>query len=155
MTRATSRRPGAGPDGSWQRGDVRLPGPGRLELRPEGDQHQYRQLPYALDHQAQELERRRIDPVHVLVQRQYRLLRRQACELVDQSLQGPPLRTSGSVSAPDSAPVGTPSSAASRGTTSSSRSPARASTASSLASCSSGGASRSNRAARSSSPITG
>ena len=70
-----------------QRGDVRLAGPGRLELRPEGDQHQDGQPLDALDHEAQELERRRVDPVHVLVERQHRLLRRQARELVDQRLQ--------------------------------------------------------------------
>jgi hypothetical protein len=61
-----------------QRGHVRLAGPGRLELRPEGDQRQHPQLRDALDHEAQELERRRIDPVHVLVQSQHRLLGREA-----------------------------------------------------------------------------
>ena len=39
-----------------QRGDVCLPDPGRLELRPEGDQHQYRQLPDALDDEPEQLE---------------------------------------------------------------------------------------------------
>ena len=74
-----------------QRRHVRLAGPGRGELRPEGDQRQRRQLPDALDHHAQELEGRGVDPVHVLVQRQHRLLRRERRELVEQRLQGPPL----------------------------------------------------------------
>ena len=88
VTRATRSAPWRRPKPAHgQRGHVRLAGPGRLELRPEGDQHQHRQLPDALDHQAQQLERRRVDPVHVLVQRQHRLLRRQARELVDQRLQ--------------------------------------------------------------------
>ena len=74
-----------------QRGDVRVAGPGRLELRPKGDQHQHRQLPDALDHRAQQLEGRRVDPVHVLVQRQDRVPRRKTGELVDQRFQRPPL----------------------------------------------------------------
>ena len=74
-----------------QRSHVCLSGPGRLELRPEGDQDQDRQLPDALDHEAQELQRRRVDPVHVLVHSQHRPLRRQARDLVDQRLQRPPL----------------------------------------------------------------
>ena len=41
--------------------------------------------------QAQQLERGRIDPVHVLVQREHRLPRRQPRELLDQRLQRPPL----------------------------------------------------------------
>ena len=96
VTRADQIRPLApAQTAHGQRGHVRLAGPGRLELRPEGDQHQNRQLPDALDHEAQELERRRVDPVHVLVERQHRLLGREARELVDQRLQRPPLLRSG------------------------------------------------------------
>jgi hypothetical protein len=74
-----------------QHHDIRLTGPWRLEFRPEGDQHQNRQLPDALDHQGQQLKRRRVDPVHVLVESQHWLLRGQAGELLDQCLQRPPL----------------------------------------------------------------
>ncbi|HEX6015783.1 MAG TPA: hypothetical protein VFY87_29060 [Geminicoccaceae bacterium] len=70
---------------------MRLAGPRRLKLRAEGDQDEDRQLRDALDHEAQELERRWVDPVHVLIQRQHRVPRRQGGELVDQRLQDPPL----------------------------------------------------------------
>jgi hypothetical protein len=57
---------------------VRLPRPGRLELRPEGDQRQDGQPLNTLDHEAQKLDGRGVNPMHVLVQRQHRLLCRQA-----------------------------------------------------------------------------
>jgi hypothetical protein len=65
-------------------GDVRLPDPGRLKLRPEGDQNQDGQLPDALDQKAEELECRGVDPVHVLVDSQHGPQYRKAHELVDQ-----------------------------------------------------------------------
>ena len=40
-----------------QRGHLRLAGPGRLEFRAEGDDHQYRQPPHALGDPLQQFER--------------------------------------------------------------------------------------------------
>ena len=73
-----------------ERGDVRLAGPGRAELRPEGDQQQHRQALDALDHQAEQLQRGRVDPVHVLVAPAAPAARAaRPVELVDQRLQRP------------------------------------------------------------------
>ena len=49
-------------------------GPRRAELRPEGDDREHRQALDALDRQAEQLLRGRVDPVHVLVGEQHRLL---------------------------------------------------------------------------------
>ena len=46
---------------------MRLPRPGWAELGPEGNQQQNRQAREALDRQAQQLLRGRVDPMHVLV----------------------------------------------------------------------------------------
>jgi hypothetical protein len=54
-------------------------------------QEQNRQIRDALDHYTYEFERRRVNPVHVLVEGQHRLLRGQAREMFDQRLQCPPL----------------------------------------------------------------
>src|SRR3954468_8401709 len=72
-----------------QRRDVPVPRPWRDELRPERDHRQHRQALYPINHPTQQLERGRIGPVHVLVQRQHRLARCQACELVEQHLESP------------------------------------------------------------------
>ncbi len=42
----------------------------------------------ALDHQVQQFERGGVDPVHILIQRQHRLVFRQARQLVQQGLKG-------------------------------------------------------------------
>jgi hypothetical protein len=42
---------------------------------------------YPVDHLLQQLERRRVAPLHVFVHRQHRLARRQASEVVDQGLE--------------------------------------------------------------------
>ena len=58
-----------------QRGDVGVARPGRLELGPVGEHHQDRQAAHALDQQIEQLQGRRVDPVHVLVQLEHRAVR--------------------------------------------------------------------------------
>jgi hypothetical protein len=66
---------------------VRLARPGRLELRPEGEQEQDRQPLRALDGEAQKLLCGRVDPVHVLVDHEHRLPGGEAVELIKEHLQ--------------------------------------------------------------------
>ena len=80
-----------------QHGDVRLPGPGRLKFRTEGDDEKDRQGLQALDGQRQQFERRWIGPMHVLEQHQHRPAPRQRLQLLDQrreNLAPPGLRVS-------------------------------------------------------------
>ena len=72
-----------------QLGDVGVAAPGRHELGPEGDQHQDRQALHPLDQQTERCQRGRIDPVHVFVQGEHRLPRREALDLLDQDLERP------------------------------------------------------------------
>ena len=72
-----------------QLGDVGAAGPGRIELGPKRDQHQDGQTLDVLDHDIEQLERGRVDPVHVLVDREHRLTGRQPLELVRQHAQRP------------------------------------------------------------------
>jgi hypothetical protein len=71
-----------------ERGDVPVPGPGRGELRAEGDHGQHRQALRPLDHAADQLERGWVRPVHVLVERQHRLAGGQPGELLQQRPEG-------------------------------------------------------------------
>jgi hypothetical protein len=68
---------------------VRLAGPGRLELRTEGDQEQDRQPGHALDREVEQLARARVDPVNVLEDHQHGLATCQARETVQERLEGP------------------------------------------------------------------
>ena len=139
-----------------QRGHVRMAGSGWLELRTKGDQHQDRQPPDALNYKAQQLEHRRVNPVHVLVESQHRLQRRQPARCSTSACNVRRFCTSEvRVSAGYRSTVGTPSSPAISGTTSSSRSMPRARYASSLLSLVAGGSSRAKPVARSSCSIKG
>jgi hypothetical protein len=73
--------------GERQRAYVRLTRPRRREIGSEGDDHQHRQVRDALDGQGQKLLRRRVDPVHVLVDHQNRLVRRERHELVHERFE--------------------------------------------------------------------
>ena len=64
------------------------PGPGRAELGPEGDHRERPQALHAFGQEIQELHRRRIDPVHILKDRQDRLLAAQGFKLPEQDLEG-------------------------------------------------------------------
>ena len=78
-----------------EQADVGEADPGRPELGPEGDQHEHPRARDAVDDQVEQLERGRVAPVHVLVQRQHRLPRREPLELREQRREGPllaPLR---------------------------------------------------------------
>ena len=68
---------------------VRPAGPGRLELRAEGDQQQDPQPSRALDREVEQLARARVDPVHVLEDHQHRVAVRQPLDLAQQRLEGP------------------------------------------------------------------
>jgi hypothetical protein len=57
----------------------------------QGGWNSGRKVMTALNHETHQLEGRRVDPVHVLVQRQHRLLCREAGELVEERLQRSPL----------------------------------------------------------------
>ena len=63
--------------------------PGRHELGPERDQHEDRQALHPLDQQAERCQRGGVDPVHVFVEREHRLPRCQALDLIDQDFQRP------------------------------------------------------------------
>ena len=63
-------------------------GPGRAELGPEGDHHERPQALHAFGHKIQELHRRRVDPVHILIDGQDRLLATQGFKLPEQDLEG-------------------------------------------------------------------
>src|SRR5262249_10561838 len=60
------------------------PGPGRLEVRSEGNQHHNRQLAYPLNYKINQLERGIVGPLRVLYQQQNRPLARVVLELVKQ-----------------------------------------------------------------------
>ena len=62
---------------------MRLADPGRLELRPERDDQQHRQIGDAGNRSIEQIERCRIDPVGVLEHDQDGALRRYAVELVE------------------------------------------------------------------------
>jgi hypothetical protein len=66
---------------------LRATGPRRRKLRSKRDDGQHRQALRALHRQAQELLSGRVDPLHVLVHHQHRLLRRQPCELIQQRFE--------------------------------------------------------------------
>jgi hypothetical protein len=59
--------------GQRQRRDMGLTEARRLELRPIGENEQRRQAVNTLDEDVEELARRRIDPMRILEQNQYRL----------------------------------------------------------------------------------
>ena len=63
---------------------MRLADPGRLELRPDRDDQQHRQVGGAGNRSVEQIERCRIDPVGVLEHDQHGALRRSAVELVEQ-----------------------------------------------------------------------
>ena len=69
--------------------DLRLAGPGRLELGAERHDQQHRQAADPLDDEVEQLARGRVDPMRVLEDHDHRLLARQAFELPDQRLQCP------------------------------------------------------------------
>ena len=70
---------------------MRVAGPRRLELRPEGDHQQHGQALQALHREVEQLERGRVDPVRVLEDHQDGPARGEALELPQQSLEGPRL----------------------------------------------------------------
>src|SRR6185369_8999015 len=75
-----------------QQADIGKTCPGRLELGPEGHEHEYRQPPDPVDGKIEQLERRGIGPMHVLADDQYRLLSRQTLKLVEKGSERlPPL----------------------------------------------------------------
>ena len=53
----------------------------------QGDEHEHGQGLHAIDHQLQQFQRRRIGPMHVLVQGQHRPVRSQSRQLIDQRLE--------------------------------------------------------------------
>jgi hypothetical protein len=71
-----------------ERGDVPVARPGRGEAGPRRDDGEHGQALHALGHQAQDLERARVGPVDVLVERQHGPARGQARQLVEQDLEG-------------------------------------------------------------------
>ena len=60
---------------------MRAPDPGRRELWPEGEDHQYPQRGHPINEKVEELTRGGIAPVHVLPHHQHWLTRRQPFEL--------------------------------------------------------------------------
>ena len=81
------RRPCDKPPDCHLRGDG-VADPWRLVFRSVGQQHQQTQRRAAVHSQARKLLRRRIDPVRILEDYQYRLMVRQARELGNQRIQG-------------------------------------------------------------------
>ena len=69
-----------------QHADLRLAGPGRLELRAERYDQQHRQAAHMLDGEVEQLARGRVDPLRILKNHHQRLLARQAFELPEQRL---------------------------------------------------------------------
>ena len=69
--------------------DLRLAGPGRLELGAERHDQQHRQAAHALDGEVEQLARGRVDPMRVLEDHEHRLLAGQTFELPDQRLECP------------------------------------------------------------------
>ena len=65
-----------------------LPGPGWAEVGPVGEHHEHGQGACPLDQEVEELQGRRVDPVHVLVQLEHRPLAGEAGQLLDQDLEG-------------------------------------------------------------------
>ena len=66
-----------------QQADIGKTRPGRLELGPEGHEHEYRQSPDPVDRKIEQLKRRGIGPMHVLADNQHRLLPCQTLKLVE------------------------------------------------------------------------
>jgi hypothetical protein len=60
---------------------MRAPDPGRRELWPEGEDHQYPQRGHPINEKVEGLTRGGIAPVHVLPHHQHRLTRHQSFEL--------------------------------------------------------------------------
>src|SRR5215469_15432288 len=67
---------------------IRLAHPWRLELRPERDTEQHRQMRHPRRDDVEELERRRIDPVDNVKDQQYRSLAGMCFQLANERLQG-------------------------------------------------------------------
>jgi hypothetical protein len=67
---------------------VPTPRPGGNEIGAESHDHQHGQAPRPIDDQAQELARRGINPVQVLVQQQHGLAAGHAHHLLEQGLEG-------------------------------------------------------------------
>ena len=63
-------------------------GPGAAVLRPEGDEQQRRQRAQPLDREVEQLLRARVDPVHVLQERQNRPMRCEPGQLGQQNFEG-------------------------------------------------------------------
>src|SRR5206468_7272746 len=66
-----------------QQADIGKTRPGRLELGPEGHEHEYRQSPDPVDCKIEQLKRGGISPMHVLADNQHRLLPCQSLKLVE------------------------------------------------------------------------
>ena len=65
---------------------MRLSGPRRNKLRPEGNNHEDRQAPHQLNCESQQLDRGGIDPVRILEHHQHWFARRQAGQLRQKGL---------------------------------------------------------------------
>jgi len=72
-----------------QHADLRLAGPGHLELGAERHDKQYRQAAHALNRKVEQLARGRVNPMGVFEDHDHRLLARQTFELPDQRFECP------------------------------------------------------------------
>jgi hypothetical protein len=70
-----------------QGGDVRVARPRRIELGPVGEHGQHRQGTHPLDEEVEQLQSRRVDPVHVLIQLEHRAVAGETRQLLDQEFE--------------------------------------------------------------------